>query len=223
MPTANRSRAANLTPPPGATLPLVFQEVDPRKMTLTDEQKAGLNQLRQEFLDHLNAKSAGNSDANAASLASDARGSDSAAGGNSPAGDQPLQNWIAAQKQATSTSGCSTARRPSSNIKSRFPTRPRRRNHGPLFSPLCGAVCPAAGAVHFRQWSGRGLFASLERVDLERSQRPVATQFRATGGGPPFRPARCDRRPVADGPQRNPARCGTWTSMPRTWCCGLSR
>jgi len=89
----------NLKPPPGATLPLIFQEVDPKKMTLTDEQKATLNQLRQDFIKAVNGTSPGNANGQATSPSTNSNNL-VATSQNATTGDQQLQNWESAQEQS---------------------------------------------------------------------------------------------------------------------------
>ena len=92
-------------PPPGATLPLVFQEVDPTRMTLTAEQKATLNQLRQDFISDLaGASSATSSATNATSPGATSSPETSPAGGNpNSTSNAQYQNWRAAQDKSDAT------------------------------------------------------------------------------------------------------------------------
>jgi len=96
---------SKLKPPPGAKLPLVFQEVDPNKMTLSDEQKATLKQLRQDFINTVNGVGVGNAiaDVSASALASNLSANANiavAASQNASTGDRQYQNWIAAQEHS---------------------------------------------------------------------------------------------------------------------------
>ena len=96
---------SKLKPPPGTKLPLVFQEVDPNKMTLSDEQKATLKQLRQDFINTVNGVGVGNAiaDVSASALASNLSANANiavAASQNASTGDRQYQNWIAAQEHS---------------------------------------------------------------------------------------------------------------------------
>jgi len=83
-------------PPPGATLPLVFQAVDPQKLNLTDEQQKTLNQLRADFAAAVNGNG---SNANTATTTPDTT---SASSDTQSAADaaQQLKNWRLAQQQS---------------------------------------------------------------------------------------------------------------------------
>jgi hypothetical protein len=96
-----------LTLPPGATLPLVFQEVDPKKMTLTDDQKETLNRLRQDFIRAVNGTTPSQGTVNDPTTRSNGNAPATVAATSSPvadpsaaSGDQTLQKWIDAQEQS---------------------------------------------------------------------------------------------------------------------------
>ena len=101
IPRPDTTSAGNLHPPPGGTLPLVFQEVDPRKMTLTDEQKATLKQLRQDFISAVNGTSAETASTQTSASSSSGNPNSPAALGQIPTtANQQLQNWINAQEHS---------------------------------------------------------------------------------------------------------------------------
>jgi len=105
IPQPGSSDVSKLKPPPGAKLPLVFQEVDPNKMTLTDEQKTTLKQLRQDFINAVNGTGTGGASAgaNASALSSNPSANANipvAASQNASTSDRQLQNWITAQEHS---------------------------------------------------------------------------------------------------------------------------
>jgi hypothetical protein len=105
IPRPGSARAGALEPPNGGKLPLVFQEVDPQKMTLTDEQKATLKQLRQDFINAVNGPGATSPTSNAkgqtsASSPGENAGSTATATSTPTTSDQQLQNWTAAQEHS---------------------------------------------------------------------------------------------------------------------------
>jgi hypothetical protein len=106
QPTPLSVSVANLKPPPGASLPLAFQARDAKGLHLTDDQKATLTRLQQNFVDAIN----GTGSSAAGSTASGLEGNNP----TPPAGNQTttlvdpmtmspaqqLKNWRAAQLQS---------------------------------------------------------------------------------------------------------------------------
>ena len=79
------------TPPPGASLPLVFQSVDTKALNLSEEQQAIINRLRQDFSSAVDEKSPNNSNSTANSQNTN---------GQNITDAQQLKNWRKAQMQS---------------------------------------------------------------------------------------------------------------------------
>lgn len=60
LPPPSSVSLAPRKPPPGTSLPLVFQAVDPQKLNLSVEEQQAINQLRRDFLSATNGASQGN-------------------------------------------------------------------------------------------------------------------------------------------------------------------
>jgi hypothetical protein len=99
-----QASAGILKPPPGAMLPLVFQEVDPAKMRLTDDQKVILSQLRQDFINAVNGTGApGSVNATTTGAAQATTDSSAATNQNTTNTNTAYQNWLSAQDKSDAT------------------------------------------------------------------------------------------------------------------------
>ena len=91
--------AALPTPPPGESLPLVFQALDPRKIQLTEEQQAIVSQLRQKFLGAIGGSNSGVSPATTATNVGNAPADTQNAVTSSNQAVRRTQVWQTAQEQ----------------------------------------------------------------------------------------------------------------------------
>jgi hypothetical protein len=100
LPRPGSTAVSELKPPPGATLPLVFAEVDPRKMTLTDDQKATLSRLRQDFIKAVKGTDPATTSAAPATPADSASPSPATNPSSPSPTDTALPTWETAQEKS---------------------------------------------------------------------------------------------------------------------------
>ncbi len=97
---SNATTNLPIQPPAGASLPLVFAAIDPKKITLTAEQQQELNQLRQGFLNAVGASTSNNATTATATDQANSTASASIAPATTPLAAASLRNWTKAQQQS---------------------------------------------------------------------------------------------------------------------------
>jgi hypothetical protein len=107
LPAPGFDKVAAPAPPPGATLPLVFQATDPKKLKFTAEQQKAVDQLRRNFVQAISAAG----QVNPAPQTNFSPASNTASG-NSSSSEVPLGNLTASIPEA----GSSTATNPTAAI-----------------------------------------------------------------------------------------------------------